>query len=164
MKKKIKTSDFKIFYWDANCHIALLSAEPTTNPVYLASLETTFHDMMDGKVNILSCTLLQVEVFPKPEHKHIYEDLMSCPHFSLVETVSSVFALAGELREKCKQSGQSLKAPDAIHIAAGHLARVDEIWTTDKSLVNKSNAGLLVETPVVYPHVDQVRMVFGEDE
>ncbi len=154
----------RICYWDANCLIALFNREPTTDPVYLAALEAAFSEMIDGNLHLVSCTVIQAEVFPEPENRQIYEDLLGCPNFSLVETVSSVYALAGEMRQRCRQAAQSLKTPDAIHIAAGHLVGANEIWTTDKALVNKSKSGMLVQTPVVFPYVKQARMVFDDDE
>lgn len=147
-------------YWDANCFIALFNREQTTDAVYLAALETSFSEMLDGKLHIITSTLFLAEVFPRPEHSFIVTQLSSCPHFSMVETLSSVYALAGELRQKCSAAKQSLKTPDALHMAAGHLARANEIWTTDSNLIRKSEAGLLTTTPVCYPHVHQFRMVF----
>lgn len=157
MSSKVKTR-----YWDANCFIAVFNKEATTHPTFLSALETTFNDMLDGKVHIVTSTLFFTEVLPKPENKPLRELLASCPNFTMVETVSSVHALAGELRQKCRDAKQRLEPADAIHIAAGHLSRVDEIWTTDEKLVNKSKAGLLTETPVCFPHVDQLRMQFDD--
>ncbi len=153
--KKIKT-----IYWDANCHIALLNKEATTEPQYLAALEETYEDMLFGKVHILTCTLILAEVFQEEQHRNICEKLIGCPHYSMIETVSSIYALAGELRLKCAKVNQKLKTPDAIHIASGSLAKADEIWTTDEQLINKGKAELLVDTPIVYPYIQEPRLVF----
>ena len=153
--KRIRT-----LYWDANFHIALFNKEATTDPQYLTALEETYEDMLHGKVHILTCTLIWVEVFRDEEHRAIHDKLLCCPHYSLIETVSSVYALAGELRSKCDKVNQKLKTPDAIHIASGYLAKADDIWTTDDQLINKGKAGLLVDTPIIYPYIQQSRLVF----
>jgi len=149
-----------VYYWDALCWIAVFNREESTDPSYLAALETTYREMLAGRVHLMVCTLFYSEVLDIPLPEETLEALSTCPYFTFVETTAAVHRLAGDLRKRCKAEGQSLKTPDATHIAAGQIARVTEIWTVDKALVNKSKAGLLVDTPVVYPHVDQVSMNF----
>lgn len=155
MSNKVKT-----LYWDASCFIAVFNLQPTNKPEYLSALLTTFEDMLDGRVHIITCTLFRAEVLPKPEHKQILMQCIGCPHFSIVEALSSVHELAGALRQECLAVKQSLHTPDAIHIAAGHLSGVDEIWTTDENLIRKSKAGYLTNTPICFPHLDQLQMYF----
>ena len=154
------TTKIPIYYWDAQCWIAFFNREETTDPVYLAALETTYREMLAGHVHLMVCTLFYSEVLDIPLPEKTLEALSTCPYFTFVETTTAVHRLAGELRKRCKEVGQKLRTPDATHIAAGQIARATEIWTVDKALVNKSRAGLLVNTPVVYPHVDQVSMDF----
>lgn len=50
--------EIKTYYWDANCHIALLNSEPTTDAVYLSALECMYGDMIDGEPRYRLATLI----------------------------------------------------------------------------------------------------------
>ena len=161
-KQKQVSSRTKLLYWDANDFIALFNREETTKPEHLAALETTFEEMLVGHVRIVTCSMFRVEVFPKrlkEEGDAIYRELTACPHFEVIETLSTIMTLAGELREKCldaKPRIVKLKQADAIHMAAGHVIGADEIWTSDEQLVRAFQAGHLNTTKVCFPHVDQI--------
>ena len=68
--------------------------------------------------------------------------------FSFIEMPLRIYDLAGQL----KQVSKSLKTPDALHIAVGHLIGAEEIWTMDRELVSKYQLGVLTTTPVCFPY------------
>ena len=153
-------NNLPVFYWDTSCWVAVYTQEATTDSIYLDALEITLKDALEGRAHIVVCTLFYSEVIDMLLQDEILESMKTCPHLSLIETTAAVYRLAGELRERCKQVEQKLNTPDAVHVAAGQIARVKEIWTLDIKLVNKSKAGLLVEIPIVFPHIMQTVLNF----
>lgn len=150
-------------YWDSNCIIALFNNEPTTKEEHLLALKACFDDMFEGTKQIASCDLMYGEVFgpeASDEGRGVYDSLCAHRLFILLGLGTAVYKLAGELRDKCKSSRRSLKLPDALHVAAATLGRVDEFWTTEKKLVNYHRDGLLTHVPVMFPHQEQLRMTF----
>ena len=150
-------------YWDACCFIALFESQPSVPQHQLAALKSTFRDMLDGKVKIVTSDAYYIEVFKDPEGEQamrIKVELENCPNFEPLLISTNVSQLAGRLRKACIDADQSIEGLDAQHVAAGQLSRCDEIWTTDKNLVKKFAKGLLGTTPIVFPHVTQYRLEF----
>ncbi len=132
---------------------------------WLTALETTYADMIDGKVQIVTCELFRVEVWGNQlsgQSLQAYNDLMGCKYFEIVAPRSSTYELARDYRQRCKQAAQSLATPDSLHIASANQIGVDEIWTTDTKLTNKYHAGLLGTTKICHPHVNQLRLNIWE--
>lgn len=150
-------------YWDAACIIALLNREATTEEKYLTAIEGTFEEMLDGKLLIVTSDVFRTEVFVDKDDRDaqaVYNNLLGCDSFVILDVRTPMFDLAGQLRQRCGAKRRKLKTADALHVAAGSLGRVDEIWTTDNKLVRYHTDGLLTETPVCLPHLRQLRLRF----
>lgn len=151
-------------YWDSGCFIALFNSQPTTPPLQLDALQATFAEMLDGKVRIVTSDIYRVEVFgpDNPQAAQIAEQFEACPHFEVVPLRTLAFDMAGKMRQRCHEANPSrkLKTPDALHVAAGTMARADEIWTTDEKLVTYHDAGLLTAVRVCLPYLQQIRIPF----
>lgn len=151
-------------YWDANCFIALFNSEPTTPRPVLDALQTTFEQMLSGKVKIITSDVYRAEVFGKDsaEGQQIADQFEACPHFEIVPLRTQAWGMAGEMAKRCHSAKptRKLKPLDAVHIAGGTLARADEIWTTDLKLVRYYEDGLLTAVKVCLPYLKQLKIGF----
>jgi len=147
-------------YWDASGFIALFDSEPTTPSLQLDALRATFEEMLDGQVKIITSDLYRAEAAA------IAEQLEACPDFEMVPLRTQAYEMAGDLRKRCHDATptRKLKTPDALHVAAGTIARADEIWTTETKLVSYYEAGLLTSVRVCVPHLKQVRILFKPEQ
>ena len=148
-------------YWDAGCFIALLNWEATTSPQILDALKAIYEDMLLGHLRIVTSDIFRTEVFgidKSPRSQQIYNDLLACKNFEIAPIRSDIYQMAGEMRQSCKDIGQSLHTADALHIVMGNNARCDEIWTTDLKLVNKGKAGLIGNVSICLPYLTQPRL------
>lgn len=152
------------YHSDACCFIALLNREATTDETALLALRQTFRDMLDGEVELTTSALLITELLLSDAEKAAFErQLDACPHFEMIDTHHAVHRQAAEIRKRCRDQGVTVpKTPDAIHIASAMLARVDEMWTTDSKLISLADRGVVVEVPIVRPHVTQLKLDFGD--
>jgi predicted nucleic acid-binding protein len=140
----------------------LLNRAPTIPQEQLTALKAVYEDMLDGKLWIVTSSLFRAEVFGPildARSQAIYDNLQACPYFEIVEIRSSAYEVVGDIRKNLPK-GQTLKTADALHIVMAGQAGVKEMWTTEKSLVNKSKNGHLGTVAVVYPHLDQQRILF----
>lgn len=151
-------------YWDSNCFIALFNSEPTTPPLQLDGLRATFEEMLEGKLKIVTGDIYKAEVFgkKKPAAHIIGDQFEACPDFEIVPLRTQAYEMAGQMRERCNSSSppRKLKLGDALHVAAGTIARVDEVWTTDAKLVSYHEDGLLTSVKVCLPYLLQLRLMF----
>lgn len=151
-------------YWDSSCLIALLNSEPTTPALQLDALRATFEEMLQAKVKIITSDLYKTEVFgeKKAEAAIIADQLEACPDFEMVPLRTQAYEMAGELRKRCyaAKPPRALKTPDSLHVAAGTIARAEEIWATDDKLVKYHEDGLLTSVRVCVPYVKQLRILF----
>ena len=151
-------------YWDSCCFIALFNAEPTTPRPQIDALRSTFDEMLAGRHYVITSDLYRVEVFGKdgPDAVAVADQFEACPYFEVVGLRTLAYEMAGDLRMKCQSAKpkRNLKSPDALHIAAGSLARADEIWTTDGDLVRYYEDGLLTGVRVCLPYLLQLKIPF----
>ncbi|NLI00544.1 MAG: PIN domain nuclease [Chthonomonadales bacterium] len=148
------------YHWDTCCFIALMNREDTTDEIVLLALRQTFHDMLFGEVEVTTSAMLISELLiPDPDKATLERQLEACPYFDMVDTHQAVHRLAADIRKHCRDQGVAVpKTPDAIHIASAILARVDEMWTTDKGLIGLAERGVITEVPIVRPHVTQLKL------
>lgn len=152
-------------YWDANCFIALLNAEPTTDLDKLQAIQTIYEDMLLGQVTIVTSDIFKAEVFGGNNQScnYIYNELLSCEHFEIIAAPSNLFEEVGKLKQHVKRitkEKQKVHTADAVHIVVAKLSEVDEMWTTEPKLVNKGALGLFGSLKVRFPHVAQPRLIF----
>lgn len=151
-------------YWDSCCLIALFNKQPSTPRPQLDALQATFHEMLGGRVLIITSDISRVEVFGtnKGEAARVAEQFEACPYSEIVQLRTPTSIMAGEMRQRCLAANPSrkLKTPDALHIASGTIARADEIWTTDYDLVKYYEAGLLTKVKVCLPYLTQLRLPY----
>jgi predicted nucleic acid-binding protein len=146
------------FYWDTSCFIALLERKPSEDPTLVHALDATYNEMLVGRVEIVSCSILITELL-EPSAQQFLRELRKHPNFELVETVTTVHELARDLRSRCRQAGvHTPKTPDALHLASGILSKCDELWTLDKRLLN--SGAVITEIAVRLPHVEQLKLEF----
>jgi hypothetical protein len=130
----------------------------------LDALQTTFGDMLAGRVKIITSDAYRGEVFGKdhPEGQAIAEQFEACPYFEIVPLRTQAWDMAGEMRKRCRAARppRSLTLGDALHIVGGTMARVDEIWTTDSKLVRYHEDGLLSSVKVCLPYLKQLKIGF----
>jgi hypothetical protein len=74
----------------------------------LDALQTTFDEMLAGKVKIITSDAYRAEVFGKdgPEGQAIAEQFEACPHFEIVPLRTRARDMAGEMR-----SSQAARPP-----------------------------------------------------
>ena len=146
------------FYWDTCCFIALLERKPSEGSTLVHALDVTYNEMLAGRVEIVSCSVLIAELL-KPGAQRFLQELRKCPNFELVETVIAVNELAQDLQSRCQQAGvHKPKTPDALHLASGILSKCDELWTLDKRLLN--SGAVITEIAIRLPHVEQLKLEF----
>lgn len=148
-------------YWDANCFIALLNWQATVDQAILDALRATFEDMLLGHLKIVTSDIFHTEVLGdnnSPAVAELLNDFLACKNFEIVAIRTEVYQLAGEMRQKCRDIGQNIETPDAIHIIMGNQAKCDEIWTTDKKVINKGKAGLAGNVRICLPYLEQTRL------
>jgi len=149
-------------YWDSNCFIALLTKQQTIENTYLDAIETTYDDMLRGKLKIVTCAdLFKLEVLPGPSKREAaaYNSLLSCPDFEIVSiSLTDLVNDAAQLRQEARKKAQSIHTCDAMHIVSAKRSAVDEFWTTDDKLVKKGKAGFFEGLVVCYPYTEQLRL------
>jgi len=153
------------YYWDTCCFIALLNREPTTDVAVLQALEQTYREMLQERVEIVSCSVLITELIT-PEGEKFISELRKCPAFEMAETVAAVHELARNLRRRCREANTHIpKTPDALHLASAILSKADEFWTTDQRLLSVSAVQRLLsvsavvnEITICLPHVEQPKL------
>ena len=132
----------------------------------LEALKAAYDDMLLGHLKIVTSSMFRAEVLSGSftgSAEQIYNDLLACKNFEIVEIRSEMYDLVGEMRQKCldEKPKQNIKTPDAIHMVMGNQAKCNEIWTTDDNLVKKGQAELLGSVRVCYPYLAQTRLDLG---
>lgn len=148
-------------YWDSNCWLYLISADPGKLPILEVLLSDRKNEL--GDIELVISVISKVEVaFPQSEYQGnqidpSVEDAIDAlwadrSAVTLIETHDQIALEARRLVRSGLHREWSLKPLDAIHLATAKWFGVDEFHTYDKRLIKESlsaHLGFPIENPAV---------------
>lgn len=138
-----------IYYWDSCLFIAWLTDEQRPAGE-IDGLKKVVDAIERRKATMITSTLTIAEITEKKVGAgvwHLLEDLLKRPNVQRLSVDSKVAGLARDLRDYYwsrpnEYNNKTLSVPDAIHLAAAILYKVDEFQTFDRSN-RKNSLGLI---------------------
>lgn len=147
-------------YWDSNCWLYLISADPGKLPILEVLLSDRKNEL--GDIELVTSVISKVEVaFPQSEYQgnqidpsveDAIDDFWANTAVTLIETHDQIALEARRLVRSGLHGKWSLKPLDAIHLATAKWFDVDEFHTYDKRLIKEglsAHLGFPIENPAV---------------
>ena len=132
-------------YWDSNCWLYLISADPGKLPILNSLLSDSKNEL--GDIDLVTSVISKVEVaFAQSEYQggqpdRTVEDaidaLWADTAVTLIELHDQITLEARGLVRSGLHQAWSLKPMDAIHLATAKWLDVDEFHTYDKRLITE---------------------------
>ncbi|MFQ5664390.1 MAG: type II toxin-antitoxin system VapC family toxin [Terriglobia bacterium] len=150
------------YYWNTDVFLAWLKGEQGR----VELVEGIVSEVNKGVAVIVTSVITRTEVFEgnlDNKMRKNFRLLMGRRDVTEVNVDPAVADLARELREHCKARGESLKTPDAQHLATAILHKVDEFHTFDDKLLryNDNIAGHPIR--ICKPQAKQPLLPLGSD-
>lgn len=147
-------------YWDSNCWLYLISADPGKLPILEVLLSDSKNEL--GDIELVTSVISKVEVaFVQSEYQGGQPDrtveeaidaLWADTAVTLIELHDQITLEARGLVRSGLHQAWSLKPLDAIHLATAKWFGVDEFHTYDKGLIKEglsTHLGFPIENPAV---------------
>lgn len=143
--------------WDSTCFIAWVDRAETEDQAVLQALDFTMEKMTQGRIRIVASRVIETEVRPGnlERTKHFHLQLRACPHLESFGESPAVRNLAASLQDRLQSTGRRGGYADLVHVATAIAARATEFWTTDKSILSWSQAGVITEITICRPYLVQ---------
>ena len=147
-------------YWDSNCWLSLISADPGKLPILKALLSDSKNEL--GDIDLVTSVISKVEVaFPQSEYQgslpdrsveDAIDDFWANTPVTLIELHDQIALEARGLIRSGLHGKWSLKPMDAIHLATAKWFEVNEFHTYDERLIKESlstHLGFPIRNPAV---------------
>lgn len=137
----------KRVYWDSDVFISLIDGDADR----IDAIRSVVDEVESGKAMIVVSTLVRVEVLPNRRDTGLYREFQNFLKNREQVREVAIDRRVIEAAQQIRESGKSVKTPDAIHLATAIVCGVPIFHTYDKLLIRLSGVAEIKGLTVCEP-------------